>query len=347
MLIWYILILVVALVNVRICKNGFFPDYVGKKQCDAIKGVFILLVFLGHILTFIKRCGFPFDQRIDWCAQTFHKAMGQLVVALFFFYSGFGVMKSLIDKGKAYLDTYPKRRILTTLLNFDMAVCCFILLAFFMGEELSLSRIVLSFIGWESYGNSNWYIFVILCCYLAFYVVFKAVGDRFRLGTIILTLVLLLGVFALYRCKPTTWYTTVLVFPSGVAYALYSDQLERWIQKRYGLVVFLLVVAFVSLCYLMKTHPLHGLTFNAKAIVFALLIVILTMKIRLGNRWLYWCGFSLFPLYIYQRLPMIGLRGIAGEEWICGHPHFFIGVCFAVSVGIALLYNRFFRIQLS
>ena len=346
MVFWYLLILIVSLVNVRLCKRGFFPDYLDKEQSNAIKGVFILLVFLGHTLTEIKNSGFSFDRQIDWYAQAFHLEMGQLVVAMFLFYSGFGVMKSLMSKGKTYLVSYPRKRILTTLLNFDVAVCCFILLAWIMGQRLSISRIVLSFIGWDSFGNSCWYIFIILCCYLAFYLIFRLLGNRYRLGAAVLVAVSLAGMLTLYFFKPSRWYNTMLVFPAGVVYALFFKELEQWIQKRYGLVTFILLTSFTFLHFLMRMHPLHGLTFNVKSIVFAVLIVVLTMKVRLGNRWLYWCGFSLFPLYIYQRLPMRSLRGALGPEWICGHPHLFIGGCFIVTVGITLLYNKYFRIKL-
>ena len=68
MIFWYLLILIVSLVNIKVCREGFFPDYLGKEQCNAVKGVFILLVFLGHILMYIKRCGFVFDQQIDKAA---------------------------------------------------------------------------------------------------------------------------------------------------------------------------------------------------------------------------------------------------------------------------------------
>lgn len=332
--------------NVRLCKRGFFPDYLEKKQSNAIKGVSILLVFLGHVLTDIKNCGFSFDRQIDWYAQAFHLEMGQLVVAMFLFYSGYGVMKSLMFNGKTYLASYPRKRLLTTLLNFDVAVCCFIILAWIMGQRLSFSRIVLSFIGWDSVGNSNWYIFIILCCYLAFYIVFLIVGNRYHLGAISLVAVFLAGMLTLYFFKPSRWYNTMLVFPAGVVYALFFKELEQCIQKWYGLVVVFLLASFLFLHFQMRMHPLHGLTFNIKSIVFAMLIVILTMKVRIGNRWLYWCGLSLFPLYIYQRLPMISLRGILGQEWICGHPHLFIGGCFVVTVGITLLYNKCFRIKL-
>ena len=347
MIFWYLLILVVTLVNVKVCRKGFFPDYLGKEQCNAVKGVFILLVFMAHVQTFIMRCGFSFDKPTDGTGRAFSVAMGQLVVTLFFFYSGYGVMKSLMAKGDSYLDTYPKKRLLTTLLNFDVAVICFVFLAWILGEQVGLPRILLSLIGWSAFGNSNWYIFVILCCYLAFYLVFKVFGTRYRLGAAVLAVIVLAGMLALRACKSPFWYTTMLVFPAGTVYALYSEKLEHLIQQRYWLSVILLLAAFLSLGLLVKTHPLHGLTFNAKSIVFALLIVTLTMKVRIGNQWLRWCGFSLFPLYIYQRLPMISLRGIAGEGWVCAHPHVFIGLCFLITVGIAWLYNKFFRIKLT
>lgn len=347
MVLWYLLILIVSLVDVRICKEGFFPDYLGKEQCNAVKGVFILLVFLGHALADIRNCGFPFDRHIDVYAQSIHLGMGQLVVAMFLFYSGYGVMKSLLDKGKSYLKTYPRKRILATLLNFDLAVCCFILLAWIMGKQLGFTQIILSLIGWESAGNSNWYIFIILCCYLAFYLVFQVVGSRYHLGAVVFIAIALVGVMVLHEYKEPRWYNTLLVFPAGMVYAQYSDKLERWIQRWYGAVIASLIIVLLALHFMVRMHPLHGFSLNVKSIAFALLIVVLTMKVRIGNRWLYWCGFSLFPLYIYQRLPMIALRGIMGEGWICGHPSFFIGVCFVVTVGIALLYNRYLRIRLA
>lgn len=346
MLVWCFLILIVSLVNIQVCRNGFFPDYLEIKQSNAIKGVFILLVFLWHALTEIKDCGFSFERQVDWLAQAFHREMGQLVVAMFFFYSGYGVMRSLIVKGETYLESYPRRRLLTTLLNFDIAVCCFILLTIIIGGKVSILQIALSFVGWRSFGNTGWYIFIILCCYLAFYLVFKLVGTRYKKGVFFISLICLMGVFPLYYLKPSHWYNTMLVFPAGIAYALYSDKLERLIQKRYGLVVLFLLIAFFSLHWLMRMHPLHGLTFNAKSIIFALLIVVLTMKVRVGNRWLYWCGASLFPLFIYQRVPMLSMRAIAGNEWICEYPNVFIIVCFVITVGISLLYNKYFRIKL-
>ena len=99
-----------------------------------------------------------------------------------FFYSGYGVMESLKVKGNNYLNDFAKKRLGTTLLNFDVAVCCFFLLNYMIGKTLTIEDVLLSLIGWSSVGNSNWYIFVILLCYLAFYISFGISKER---GTVL------------------------------------------------------------------------------------------------------------------------------------------------------------------
>ena len=273
--------------------------------------------------------------------------MGQLVVSVFLFYSGYGVMKSLMMKGNVYLDKFPKSRLLTTLLNFDIAVCVFIVLNMLLGKEMGLSKIMLSLIGWDNVGNSNWYIFIILCCYLVFYLVFKAVRSHYTIGALILSVILFISMLCLHREKSYFWYDTMLNFPAGVFYALYAKRIETIIQKHYFLSLLLIVVTFLVLRNLSYIHPFYGLTYNSQSIVFSILIVLLTMKVHIGNKWLYWCGFSLFPLYIYQRLPMCALRGWIGDAWVSANPYLYIGVCFVLTAGIAFIYNKYLRIKLS
>lgn len=45
-------------------------------------------------------------------------------------------------------------------------------------------------------------------------------------------------------------------------------------------------------------------------------------------------------------LPISAIRGLAGEKWVCANPHVFIGICFMVTVGIALLYNKYLRLKI-
>ena len=345
MIFWYVLIFGVALVNAKYCRQGFYPDYLGKEQGNAIKGVFIMLVFIAHALTEIKHCGFGFERPLDRAAQLFHLDMGQLIVAMFLFYSGYGVMTSLMTKGSGYLTTFPKKRILATLLNFDVAVCIFLVVGLLLSRPVVWAKLPLSFIAWDNVGNSNWYIFVILCCYVLFYLVFLVAKNRYLPGALLVAALSLVLMLILRRVKEVPyWYSTVLVFPAGIFYALYAHPLEKMIQRYYWLVLPGLLAMFLIL-HFVPLPRLHGVTFNVQAIVFALLIVVLTMKARIGNKWLLWCGMSLFPLYIYQRLPMSIIRAVAGEAWVCSNANLFIGVCFLLTMGITWVYYRFLKIS--
>ena len=146
----------------------FNVDYLSRGQTDSVKGIFILLVFYRHITQYVE-----FNQWFDYPMTWIDEHMYQLLVAMFLFYSGYGVACSIQKKGSDYVRAIPRRRFLVTLINFDLAVLCYLLLDWIFKIEYPRDVIIQSFIGWESVGNSNWYIFVILCLYLLVYISFR------------------------------------------------------------------------------------------------------------------------------------------------------------------------------
>lgn len=124
----------------------------------SVKGIFVAIVFFSHFRTYpgiIPNYDFP----VIWlCDQ-----LGQMMVAVFLFYSGYGVFESVKTKGLSYVKKFPRKRILKFLLQFDVAVMCFLGVGIALGEDFSLTRIVLSLIAWDDLGNSNWFVFAILC----------------------------------------------------------------------------------------------------------------------------------------------------------------------------------------
>lgn len=342
MIAFYIFLALLILVGASYKKSGFYADYIGKEQCNAVKGIFILLIFYSHISRYMLSNGYEGSSMFDSWFISISTQIGQWVVALFLFYSGYGVMESLKKKGGAYLETFPRKRLLTTLLNFDVAVCVFILLAFLIGNELSLSRISLSLIGWKSVGNSNWYIFVILVCYLAFYINYRLKGNRWMLLGLLIIIMLILSQVKEYR-----WYNTILCFPAGVFYSYNKKWIEKQLQKHYIVMLLASIILFILFyCYKRLGIPrLYGLTNNIDCIFFVLISILLSMKISLRNPLLLWFGVSLFPLYIYQRLPMIGLNYLGGTEMICAHPFLYVLACLLITMAICYLY-KFWKISL-
>lgn len=303
--------------------------YIDKASTSTINGVFIVLVFLSHFAQYAPVA----------CSNLVGRYLGQLIVVPFLFYSGYGCYVQYAKRGKKYLKEFPVKRVLPTLVNFDIAICFFALTALLIGNAPALRTLLLSFIGWESVGNSNWYIFAIILCYLAFWLSFSLVPKTVRGGV----LFSLLGVvvLALSLVKPVYWYDTIMSFGSGVIYGMYRPVIEPMVKKRYWLVVATLAAVLCAFAFSPILGRLHLLTYNFYGVVFALFVVVCSMRIRFSSPVFKWCGEHLFPLYIYQRIPMIifsALHPAAFEDWRCS---IYLVLSAFIAIIVASLYPRF------
>ena len=101
---------------------GNNDDYLSLKQTTAINGIFIIFVFFRHLSQYIT-----FNNILDKPMILIDKCSGQLIVTMFLFNSGFGILESIKNK-KNYIDTIPRKRILKTLIRFDICVCFYYLI---------------------------------------------------------------------------------------------------------------------------------------------------------------------------------------------------------------------------
>lgn len=330
LIIYLFLITILTFWGISISKDD---DYLSKERCNSIKGIFILLIFLTHSFQYIRASGYDFSG-IDALTLYVIRYIGQLVVVMFLFYSGYGVAIQIKSRGKEYITQIPHRRILKTLLNFDVAVCIFIILDLFIAHPLSISQVLLSFVAWDSVGNSNWYIFIIILCYLFTYVA-NIVSRRYVCSLVLLLCVV--SVILLSFIKESWWYDTILVYPVGYFYAYYRNQLEPILKRYYYLILAVIICIFVF------THShgpfIRGLKPNIMAIAFAAIIVMVTMRIKIGNPLLQWFGINLFPLYIYQRLPMITLKSYLGDGFVSNNALLYLMVCLLITCVITRYYS--------
>lgn len=153
MILFYIVLFCIAVWKLQFAGKGFYSDSLSVQQTNMIKGIFIWLVFLGHITPYITK-QMSLTHPLDVSALIVQGLLGQLVVVPFLFYSGYGVMLSILKK-PAYLASIPKKRIPVTFLNFGVAVLFFVILNLILGINMSLKQVLLSLLMWDSVGNSN------------------------------------------------------------------------------------------------------------------------------------------------------------------------------------------------
>ena len=289
----------------------------------------MIFVFISHFIAYDVTLQ---NNWVDSYGVKFIKQLGQLMVTLFLFYSGYGVMESVKRKGDDYIKSFPKNRILTTLINFDIAVLIYMVISkYFQTHPFSIKYLLLSLIGWNNFGNSNWYIFAILCLYIVAYLSAKSFKDRKQraisifIGTTLFTVMMQFD-------RPGYCYNTAYCFAFGAIFSLYKDEIEKWLNGKELLFAIYILILFLISYKLKKNlgwYYIYTLTFTA-------LIVLLTRKIKMKNFILEWVGKNLFPLYIFQRIPMMLL---INKGYFNNNTYIIFAICFAITIIITLVYN--------
>ena len=342
-MIWLFLLFVLLLIvfSIKLEKND---NYCSKDQCNVVKGVFILLVFFSHACQYIIKNGYDFHLWGDSIVPVYKSFMGQLIVTMFLFYSGYGIAESITRKGKTYVNQMLAKRIFPVWINFCIAVFAFAIMNLILSINMEWKQFFLSLICWKSIGNSNWYIFIILLCYINAYVAFKLLYHckysevANRIGGFIVFIMCLIGMIILSYYKQSYWYDTILCFPAGMLFSSYKEKIEPFISKNYYLFLIVLLLSFI----LLKNTNLylHGFVKNIEAVVFSMIIVLMTMKIKIDSPALNWCGKNLFPFYIYQRIPMIILAKYMSGGILFDYPLLFMVITLILSLVIILLYPK-------
>lgn len=285
-----------------------------------IKGVFVLLIFLSHFCQYIDTNTLPYFGPYLFLRSI----LGQLVVAPFLFYSGYGIMEQIKKKGKNYIGSMPKKRIFKTWLHFVLAVVIYLLVSFHLRSGYSLTTILLSFTGWESLGNSNWYIFAILVMYICTYASFKILKNDRAVWACFIFALLYIAIMHFAK-SGSWWYDTILCFPAGMLVSCYKKRVTCFMKKRCGAVIVFCLMAFGFRANLM----MHELL----SVFFCLGIVLLCSYIKIESSILLFLGKHAFEIYILQRIPMMLL-----QEYMNGYAYML--TCLIVSVVLAVLFKE-------
>lgn len=349
MIILFILLFIVSFWGVRFVPNALSLDELNcftKEQSIALNGISILLVFICHTWHLCLRpMGYECANIFDGSFLLLQGYVKQLLVVTFLFYSGYGCVEQIKFRGRLYIDDLPIKRIMVTWVNFAVAVALFALVNLIFCESVSCKTVFAAFTGLRQIGNPSWYIVCILWGYVAIYIVSKLlINSRFWCNRVIfgggvLAFTLIYIAFAMI-VKPgmSWWWNTALVIPFGVVASLYKDQISTVI-RRYYWQVLILSVSFFVICYNLPIS-LHGNWHNVVSIFFMSSLLIITCRVKIGNKLLDWCGKHVFPIYMYHMLFFLLARCIYKEPLSQVGALIVVGTCFTLSVIIAIYYNN-------
>ena len=305
-----------------------------REQTTSINGVFVVIVLLSHCSTSVKDGLYGI---MDAPYLSMKSYLAQLIVVTFLFYSGYGIMESIRKKGMSYVYGIPWQRLFRVWYHFAIVVCLFILPNVILGKPLEPVKTLLAFTGWEGIGNSNWYIFAILILYGIVFLSFL-VARRFRLLGLILVVTLTAGyVFWMIAAgQLERFYNTIILFPMGMFYSLAKPYLDRFFMCHEIVYFGSLAAVTVGFIFMEWIRRAHLLAYYGWAMLFMLLIVLITMKFQIQNPILDWLGSHVFSIYMLQRIPMMFLKSFGIS---INHPYIFVVLTTVITLFLAVLYD--------
>ncbi len=312
-------------------KDSFNKDYLSRENTTAIKGIFVFLVFMSHFAQYFPLGATPGDPY-----YFIRRNSGQLVVTMFLFYSGYGIMESVKRKGPDYIKSFPKQRVLKTMFHLDVAVLLFAVLNIALGNTIKIKALLLSFIGWSSIGNSNWFMFTIMVQYLLVFIAFTLFKKKKPLAIAAVTALSVGFILVMKEYKEPYWYNTALCLPLGLIYSYAKEYIEKAVTKNN--IIYFGILVILAGAYLVSHKLSKSLVFyEAWTIIFTLIVVMLSMKASVNNKALTWLGNHVFSVYILQRIPMIIFTKLNIDfhsTTIC------FAVCFIITVIISELFDK-------
>lgn len=229
---------------------------INKETSNAIKGLAILFVILGHM------------NYID-CA-------GAWGVHLFLILSGYGMYCSLEKNG---IKDYWKKRIQVVFLPYLFCTIFFLLIRFILGEKISVIMLIVSLLGLDFGINVDptmWYISYIFACYAIIWMVMKLKVENTYIaicvGMIMWLCVTIAGYKGFIWHKGTIAWAYVFSFPLGLLWAKYRKKQISLKLKKIICGVILIVSSVIVILDYNKLHSgIEELIFTFSAALAVLL----------------------------------------------------------------------------
>jgi len=317
----------------RVKLWGLRDDYLSMDTTQCLRGVLAVLVVCYHLS----------QNAVD--GSLFHLFIftGFLPVALFFFLTGFGLQKSYAAKpGYA-------RRILTNRIP-SVAVPYLIITALYWGlhcakgDPMTVDQVLHTFAEGDPIASYSWYILFVLGLYLGYWVSIRCFPGK-NGGILALNLALTVAAVLLFRALdfPGHWYTSCIVYPMGICWAMVEEKWLPWVKKHYYL---LAGACFAGFAGLFLAVLKYGKGSSALwicwlcCLVFTALVLLVLMKLSFRSRLLRLLGSCSMEIYLLHGFFMQLYAGAAPAWLWCG------GVLVSTVAGGWVLHQLFRKIPI-
>lgn len=308
--------------------SAWQKDPLGLSQSKSILGFFAVIIVLHHL---VQTIGVE-----NASIFSFLEDFGVCLVGAFFFFSGYGLIRSLREKS-GYLNGFLKKRLPGILIPFYVCTLIFFITGIITHKNYGLWESIGYLTGWILLNTHMWYIVEIALFYIVFYLIYKHVKKKSSAIFFMAIFLVLFTAGSLSLChgkywfQGEWWYNSSLLFLVGIIMGEWKEPILSAIKKHYKVVVGISIPGFILFyritMYMLRHHgywtenavskgyPDKWMTFAPQLCMtffFICCLVCILLKCRFENPVLSFLGKVSLELYLIHNLL------IQNCDWIVG-----------------------------
>ncbi len=329
-------LLILTFMGARLSPKGeFAPDFLCLEQARMIQAVCCLGVIIHHITQQITKYG-----SVPKGPVTIFNYIGYLFTAMFFFFSGYGLLTSFYGK-EDYLKHFLAKRLVSVLIPFWLINLVGVIINlivmgnadFFHQHSINISTgiadIFKYILGISLINSNGWFIIEIIIFYLLFYALFSMIDNKDLALALMCVFVMALMVFSFFQghnvpgqkerwFRGEWWYNSTITFAFGMLFARFRKGIESFLKSHYRVFLPLFLVGAVLVIYAscyVQDHIgyYHEMlpTYRQDAaitlfvqmfscIICTMLVLLLNMRVTIGNRILGFVNSIQLTLFLFH-----------------------------------------------
>lgn len=229
---------------------------------------------------------------------------------------------------------FPRKRILKTLFNFDIAIIIYMILNLMINNSYTPLEYVGSLIGLTSIGNSNWYIFAILFMYMVSYIAARIFKDNYKRQAMAVILGMVIYIIIMeFTGMPSRFISTISCYPLGVCLSLYKNEVIELFRKKKWISILVLLI-LLGATYKLRYNDY---IMNFASCIFVITIVWVVTFFEIKSKILYFIGQHAFSIFILQRIPMLIFNNYGIFE---NTPYIFVIVSLFITIVLSVGFDK-------
>lgn len=289
--------------------TGYFDDYLSLENSNAFRGIMALVIVLHHLCR-----QFADDGKYEIWLKPFDSPMGWLVVGMFFFFSGYGLMMGYKNKN-LYLKGFLKKRLPAVLIPMLTATVLYLpfQLTIKIGNgTFGYDYLLNILLGQDFIIRNGWYVYAIIVFYVLFFVIFRFIKNTKMAITTFTISIFLYEVICFIVYNNFVWSASSICIAFGVVYAYYYEAITRIMKKLYYLLLALCIIGYIGS---MAINPLFNRLFhfyppefiseNFCCLFFVLFSLIICLKLNFNNVLTAFLGNISYEIYLLHGLFII------------------------------------------